>query len=62
MTDRRQELISAIRAHPHFALMLEQFRYDADEGLADEDYPGESADRTMLWQLLYELLAGEPML
>ncbi len=56
-----EELLAAIRAHPHFKTVLGQFEVDARDGLEDERYAGESKERSELWALCYELLADKPM-
>lgn len=53
-------LLGKVRAHPHFQAVLAQFEVDMNEGLDPEQYEGESAERSAVWALLYELLAGEP--
>jgi hypothetical protein len=53
------QLLAAIRAHPHFEALLCQFEVDMREGLDPEVYEGESDERSAIWALLYELLAGK---
>jgi hypothetical protein len=53
-------LLEKVRAHPHFQTVLAQFEVDMLSGLDDEQYKGESAERSAVWALLYELLAGKP--
>jgi hypothetical protein len=55
-----KQLLAAIRAHPHFSVVLAQFREDMRDGLECEAYEGESRERSEIWALLYELLASEP--
>lgn len=61
MSSDVEELLSRIRQHPHLETVLAQFEVDAAEGLDEEEYEGESEDRSRMWRLCYELLSGKPM-
>lgn len=54
------ELLREIRRHPHFGAVLAQFELDMRDGLDPETYEGESEERSEIWALIYELLAGKP--
>jgi hypothetical protein len=64
MPRSKTAVLSELRKHKHFAVLVETIKVDLDEwrtndANSEEEYPGEAAERAESYDLLVERLTGK---